>query len=61
MAKGLSNEQLRTVIELLDVASADECIAIAQRFNVQAQFLTNKAEQRLQRLLTQNIQEDDLD
>lgn len=48
--KGLSDEDIKQVMILIGKANADECVAIAQRFNNQAQTLTNKAEDRLKRI-----------
>ena len=54
--KGLTDEEIKTVMGYVEKATADECVALAQRFNVQAQFMTNKAEQRIQRI---HLGEDD--
>ena len=54
--KGLSDDEIKTIMGFVEKATADECVAIAQRFNVQAQLMTNKSEQRIQRI---HLSEDD--
>ena len=48
--KGLTDEEIKTIMLCIEKATADECVAIAQRFNVQSQLLINKSEQRIQRV-----------
>lgn len=47
MNNGLTDKDIKKVYELMIKANAEQCVALGNRFNVQAQWLVNKSEEHI--------------